>query len=98
MLGINILSRIEHGNPNSKSGTAFSIFKRTTQNETSGQLKISYLDAWQRDSYAVSTELKLNNQHILTVAYNYLDNLLPREGERMRAKGEGITRNGLGRT
>jgi serine/threonine-protein kinase HipA len=50
------------------------------QDKNSGQLKITYLDAWQRNGYAISTGLTLNNQHTLTAAYNYLDNLLP-EGE-----------------
>jgi serine/threonine-protein kinase HipA len=51
-----------------------------TQDETSGQLQITYLDEWQRDGYAISTGLPLDNQHTLTAAYNYLDNLLP-EGD-----------------
>jgi serine/threonine-protein kinase HipA len=51
-----------------------------TQDETSGQLQITYLDEWQRDGYAISTGLPFNNQHTLTAAYNYLDNLLP-EGD-----------------
>jgi serine/threonine-protein kinase HipA len=51
-----------------------------TQDETSGQLQIAYLDEWQRDGYAISTGLPLDNQHSLTAAYNYLDNLLP-EGD-----------------
>ena len=51
-----------------------------TQDEVSGQLRISYLDSWRNNGYAISTGLTLDNQHSLTAAYNYLDNLLP-EGE-----------------
>jgi serine/threonine-protein kinase HipA len=51
-----------------------------TQDEASGQLQITYLDEWQRDGYAISTGLPLDNQHTLIAAYNYLDNLLP-EGD-----------------
>jgi serine/threonine-protein kinase HipA len=51
-----------------------------TQDEASGQLKITYFDAWRRDGYAIAPGLPLDNQHSLTAAYNYLDNLLP-EGD-----------------
>lgn len=51
-----------------------------TLDETSGQLKIAYLDTWQQNGYAISPGLPLSNQHSLTAAYHYLDNLLP-EGE-----------------
>ncbi|MFT4995451.1 MAG: serine/threonine-protein kinase HipA [Paraglaciecola sp.] len=51
-----------------------------TQGEASGQLKITYLDAWQHDGYPLSPALSLNNRHPLTAAYHYLDNLLP-EGD-----------------
>jgi serine/threonine-protein kinase HipA len=51
-----------------------------TQDEASGQLKITYFDAWRRDGYAIAPGLTLDNQHGLTAAYNYLDNLLP-EGD-----------------
>jgi serine/threonine-protein kinase HipA len=47
-----------------------------TQDETSGQLQITYLGEWQRDGYTKSIEQPLDNQHTLTAAYNYVDNLL----------------------
>ena len=40
-----------------------------TQDETSGQLQITYLDDWQRDGFAISTGLPFDNQHTLTAAY-----------------------------
>ncbi|MCF2949430.1 HipA domain-containing protein [Paraglaciecola aquimarina] len=51
-----------------------------TQDEASGLLSITYQTEWQQNGYAISTGLPLDNQHSLTAAYNYLDNLLP-EGE-----------------
>ena len=63
-----------------------------TQDENSGQLKMTYLDAWQRDGYAISTGLTLNNQHTLAAAYNYLDNLLPEgEARKFLARGLGVS-------
>jgi HipA-like protein len=53
------------------------------QDKNSGQLKITYLDAWQRNGYAISTGLTLNNQHTLSseeCLYNdgLLDNIKTR--------------------
>jgi serine/threonine-protein kinase HipA len=37
-----------------------------TQDEVRGQLKVTYLDVWQRDGYVISKGLSLDNHYTLT--------------------------------
>lgn len=69
-----------------KMAYSLGIFLREKQignlshDEATGQLKVTYTDFWQLSGFAISTGLTLDNQHTLTAAYNYFDNLLS-EGE-----------------
>ncbi|MFN3899837.1 MAG: HipA domain-containing protein [Alishewanella aestuarii] len=56
---------------------------------TTNLLKLSYTPQWQKQGFAISPHLPLNNQHAPEVAYNYLDNALP-EGEARKLLAENL--------
>ena len=51
-----------------------------TLDKATNQLKLEYNQAWQKEGFAISPHLPLNNIHQSTAAYNFLENSLP-EGE-----------------
>lgn len=56
---------------------------------TTNLLKLNYSQLWQREGFAISPHLLLDNHHSPEVAYNFLDNALP-EGEARKLLAENL--------
>lgn len=56
------------------------VIGELSQNKATGLLKLDYTEDWQQNGFAISPRLTLDNNHDVSVTYNFLDNALP-EGQ-----------------
>lgn len=72
------------------------VIGKLSLNKEIGLLKLEYNNDWQQGGFAISPSLTLDNHHDSSVAYNFLDNVLP-EGEArlLLAERAGVSENNV---